>query len=91
MHAMYDVSSPRPRTASRRPRSSPSSSITVENGAAERSYIRYIDLNFNDATPGVLQAIVNSVNNNTNPELTLTQYNLSDTGRRSARCRSRTC
>ena len=59
------------------------SSLTVENGAAERSYIRYLDLNFNDATRSVLQAIVNSVNNPTasNPaELTLTQYNLNGGG-----------
>ena len=37
----------------------------MENGAAERSYIRYLDVNFNDATSGVLQSIVNSVNNPT--------------------------
>jgi hypothetical protein len=58
------------------------SSITVEDGAAERSYVRYIGLNFNDATGSVLRSIVNSVNNPTklNPaELTLTQYNLTDT------------
>jgi hypothetical protein len=50
-------------------------SITVENGAAERSFVRYLDLNFNDATPGVLQAIVNAVNGGSS-ELTLTQYDL---------------
>ena len=57
------------------------SSITVEDGAAERSYIRYLDLNFNDATPGVLESIVNSVNNpkpSSTAELNLTQFNLSD-------------
>jgi hypothetical protein len=77
MHATYDVS----RQAAYSEPAATSlalSSITVENGAAERSFIRYIDLNFNDATNGVLQAIVDSVNNNTNPELTLTQYDLSD-------------
>ena len=59
------------------------SSLTVENGAAERSYIRYLDLNFNDSNSSVLQAIINSVNNPTssNPsELTLTQYNLNGGG-----------
>ncbi len=57
--------------------------LTVENGAAERSYIRYLDLDFNESTSSVLQSIVNSVNNptNSNPaELTLTQNNLTDSG-----------
>ncbi len=53
--------------------------LTVENGAAERSYIRYLDLNFNDANPGALRAIVNSVSGSS-PELTLTQYNLNGGG-----------
>ncbi len=59
------------------------SSLTVENGAAERSYIRYLDVDFNDATDSVLESIVNSVNNPTanNPsELTLTQYGLDGSG-----------
>ena len=59
------------------------SSLTVENGAAERSYVRYVALDFNDSNGAVLQAIVNSVNSPTagNPaELTLTQDNLSGTG-----------
>ncbi len=59
------------------------SSLSVENGAAERSFIQALDLNFNDANPSLLQAIVNSVNSPTagNPaELTLTQYNLNGGG-----------
>jgi hypothetical protein len=57
--------------------------LTVENGAAERSYIRYLDLNFNESSSSVLQAIVNSVNDPTDhgpPELTLTQYSLEGGG-----------
>ncbi len=81
-HTMYDVSFSE---AYSEPTASQLavSSLTVENGAAERSYIRYLDLNFNDSTNSVLQAIVNSVNNPTasNPaELTLTQYNLNGGG-----------
>ena len=71
------------RTASRSRRTLTVSSLTVENGAAERSFIRYLDLNFNDATPAVLQAIANSVNNPTvsDPaELTLTRYGLDGSG-----------
>jgi hypothetical protein len=54
-------------------------SITVEHGAAERSFVRYVDLNFNDATPSMLQSIVNAVNGGSN-ELTLTQYDLNGHG-----------
>ena len=56
--------------------------LTVENGAAERSYIRYLDLDFNESG-SQLTAIVNSVNNPTanNPaELMLTQYGLDGSG-----------
>ena len=82
MHAMYDVSFSESYSE---PAASnlAVSSLTVENGAAERSFIRYLDVNFNDANPGVLQAIINSVNSPTtsNPaELTLTQYNLNGGG-----------
>ncbi len=82
MHAMYDISFTKSYTE---PAASQLtvSSLTVENGAAERTYIRYLDVNFNDATNSVLQAIINSVNNPTtsNPaELTLTQNNLTDSG-----------
>ena len=57
--------------------------LTVENGAAERSYIRYLDLSFNESNSSLLQSIVNSVNSPTagNPsELTLTQYGLDGSG-----------
>ncbi len=79
MHSMYDDSFSE---SYREPAASKLaiSSITVEDGAADRSYIRYLDVNFNDATSSVLQSIVNSVNNPTASqpaELTLTQYNLS--------------
>ena len=65
-HAMYDVSL---QTAYSEPAASSLAlgSLTVENAAAGRSYIRFIDPNFNDATPGVLQAIGDSVNDNTVP------------------------
>jgi RHS repeat-associated protein len=81
-HAMYDVrfneSYSEPSAANLAV-----SSLTVENGAAERSYIRYLDVNFNDATNSTLQAIVNSVNDPTDygpAELTLTQYGLNGSG-----------
>ena len=90
MHTMYDAMIPDVSYSEPSASQLSLSSITVENGAAERSYIRYIDVNFNDATSGVLQAIINSVNNNTDPELSLTQYSLQDTGP-GRRCRSRTC
>ena len=80
MHTMYDAMIPDVSYSEPSASQLSLSSITVENGAAERSYIRYIDVNFNDATSGVLQAIINSVNNNTDPELSLTQYSLQDTG-----------
>jgi RHS repeat-associated protein len=82
MHAMYDDSF----TESYSEPAAANLAVTslmVENGAAERSFIRYLDVNFNDATPGVLQAIINSVDSPTagNPaELTLTQYNLNGGG-----------
>ena len=82
MHPMYDVSFNE--SYSEPPAAQLTvSRLTVENGAAERSFIRYLDLNFNDATPAVLQAIANSVNNPTasNPaELSLTQYGLNGSG-----------
>jgi uncharacterized repeat protein (TIGR03803 family) len=59
------------------------SAFTVEQGAVERSYVRYLDFAFNDSTPSVLQAIASSVNNPTaaNPaELTLTQFGLDGSG-----------
>ncbi len=82
MHAMYDVSFSESYSE---PAASnlAVTSLTVENGAAERSYIRYLDVNFNNASDSVLESIVNSVNNPTanNPaELTLTQNNLNDSG-----------
>ncbi len=92
MHAMYDDSFSE---SYNEPSASnlAVSSLTVENGAAERSFIRYLDVNFNDATDSVLESIVNSVNNPTtnNPaELTLTQNNLTDSGSRH-RSPSRAC
>ena len=82
MHPMYDVSF---NESYSEPQAAhlTVSSLTVENGAAERSFIRYLDLNFNDATPSVLQAIANSVNDPTDDgpaELTLTQYGLDGSG-----------
>ncbi|QEH37254.1 Legume lectin domain protein [Aquisphaera giovannonii] len=59
------------------------SGVTVERGAAERSYIRYIDVAFNDPRLAVLQAIVRSVNSPASgqaPELTLMKYNLDGGG-----------
>ncbi len=48
MHAMYDDSFSESYSE---PAASnlAVSSLAVENGAAERSYIRYLDVNFNDA------------------------------------------
>ena len=82
MHAMYDVSFSESYSEPA-PANLAVSSLAVENGAAERSFIRSLDVNFNDANPSVLQSIVNSVNSPTvgNPaELTLTQYNLNGGG-----------
>ncbi len=49
--------------------------LTVEDGAAERSYIRYLTINFNEADAGVLQAMAGS-----SSDVTLTQNNLNDNG-----------
>jgi hypothetical protein len=61
--------------------------LTVEHGAAERSYIRYLDLGFNESNAqsgGELANIVNSVVNNPNSpsaqDITLYRYSLSGTG-----------
>ncbi len=61
--------------------------LTVENGAVERSYIRYVEIDFNESdsqSNSELTSIVNSVNNNPNSsaaqDIRLYQYNLSGTG-----------
>ncbi len=77
MHAMYDAMIPNVSYSEPAAAKLALGSITVEDGAAERSFVRYIDLNFDDATTGVLQSIVDSVNGGSG-ELTLTQYNLGD-------------
>jgi hypothetical protein len=58
--------------------------LTIERGAAERSYVRYVDVAFNNSSSATLAAIVSSVNRSTktNPaELTLMRYNLNGTGK----------
>ena len=57
--------------------------LTVQDGAAERSYIRDLTVDFNDAEGPVLQSIVDSVNAPTasNPaELSLVRYSLTGGG-----------
>jgi len=63
------------------------SGLTVENGAVERSYVRYLEIDFNESDSqsiSELTSIVNSVNNNPNSssaqEIKLYQYNLNGTG-----------
>ena len=50
MHSMYDASDSESYSE---PAASQLavSSLTVEHGAAERSFVRYLDLNFNDSNP----------------------------------------
>ncbi|MHB1558088.1 MAG: RHS repeat-associated core domain-containing protein, partial [Isosphaeraceae bacterium] len=50
------------------------SGLTVEDGAVERSYIRYLTINFNEADPTDLQNMVNGT------DITLTQNNLNNNG-----------
>ena len=53
--------------------------LTVQDGAAERSYVRYLTINFNEADAGTLNSIVSSLGNSS-ADITLTQNNLNDNG-----------
>jgi hypothetical protein len=59
--------------------------LIVENGAVERSYIRYLQVNFNESdtqSGGQLTQIVNSLDT-ASPEIQIYQYDLSDTSSKS--------
>jgi hypothetical protein len=64
-----------------RPASLQVTGLTVEHGAAERSYIRYVDINFNESdsqSGGQLTQIAGSVGTST-PKILLYKYDLNGT------------